>query len=107
MRTEGYNAIMDEIKADIGANRKMDLDVWGANIEWLFSLAAYMYYWRGEVMEGYTPPSATRFVLDEVLEKHWEVGVLLDLDFEDEDVRNVYAVLYRYDAWLRMAGKDY
>lgn len=106
MYTPGYLAIMNEIKTDVGMNRDQGLSVWDSNMCWLFALADYMFYWVGETMEGYTP-SPIRFDVDTALLESPELATLGDLDFNDQDVRDVYAVIYRYDTWLRMAGENY
>lgn len=97
--TPGYYTIMSEVKVMHG-----DSDPWGTNISWMFALADYMWHWCGEILPGYT--SSIEFDMENV---SYELQILLDImdDWEDDDLRQVYKVLSRYDDWLRAAGKNY
>lgn len=103
VNTPGYYAIMSEIKMMHG-----DGDPWGTNGSWMFALADYMWYWCGEILPGYRP-SPVKYDFNTLCERSWELDVLVDIMdlWEDDDIRQVYKVLSRYDDWLRAAGKNY
>lgn len=106
--TSGYYAIMAEAKTDIGMNRDYGLNTWDSNMNWLTALSDYMWHWCGEVLPG-ANPAPGRFQMDALRGENPELDVLMELinDWEDDDIRQVYKVLSRYDGWLRAAGKDY
>lgn len=100
LESEGYNAIMDAVRLyDDPA------DPWGSNIAWLFALADYMYVMNSEIMPGYRPSPIDIDLSDcsSELSELFEINE----DFEDDDVRRVYAILSRRDDWLRLAGRNY
>lgn len=100
VNTSGYYAIMSEVKMMHG-----DEDPWGTNISWMFALGDYMWYWCGEILPDYRP-SPIRFNMKDI---SYELQILVDTldEWEDDDVRQVYKVLSRYDDWLKAAGMNY
>lgn len=98
----GYYAVMSEVKADRDPTAP-----WGSNVAWMFAIADYMWYWCGEKVPGYSP--APHWSMKDDANITYELNVLLDLieEWEDADMLKVYNTLYRYDTWLRMAGKNY
>lgn len=100
VNTPGYYAIMSEVKM-----MHDDRDPWGTNISWMFALADYMWYWCGEILPGYHP-APSKFDMRDI---SYELQILTDAldEWEDDDIRQVYKVLSRYDDWLKAADKNY
>jgi len=100
VNTPGYYSVMAEVKLTHGNG-----DPWGTNISWMFALADYMWYWCGELLPGYRP-SPIKFDMKDI---SYELQVLMDIldEWEDDDIRQVYKVLSRYNDWLKAAGMDY
>lgn len=109
VNTPGYYAIMAEVKQDISVNRDYLGDVYSSNITWMFALCDYMWYWCGEILPGYRP-SPVRFDMEAYLEESHELYTLINGlcdEWTDDDVRQVFKVLSRYDDWLKAAGMNY
>lgn len=100
LESQGYNAIMGEVRLSDDP-----YDPWGSNISWLFALADYMWAINGELLPGYTPSPMGVDLGD----PSYELDMLFEVrsEFEDDDVRRVYAILSRRDDILRMLGKSY
>jgi hypothetical protein len=109
-KTDGYNALMDQVRLDADP-----CDPWGSNIKWLFSIAETVYMHFAEILTEYEPSYCLHALpLDDWksdAESDYHLTVLSELidagPVTLADLKDVYAVLSRYDNWLVKAGKSY
>lgn len=104
--SEGYRALMAEIRME-------DFhDPYAVSSGWLVALAECVYVHSGEVLQDFGPsPMLEVGNLDTL---HWDenpegrVAEMFDYSECDlDDMRRVYAVMYRYDTWVCLAGRNY
>lgn len=103
MVTDGYKYLMGEIKMTYGDN-----DPWGTTMRWLFGLADVVYVEFGKLVKDYRPSPLLNTRDD--LEGYEHDMILAGIDegtVTEEDVWNVYDVMYRYVDILRAAGLNY
>ncbi len=98
LESRGYNITMNEVRMN-----NDPVDSWAGNGGWMFAIADYMLVVFGEVMPDYQP-SPTSFDTDVM---SYELEFLISQKPSSIDLRRVYAVLNRYDNWLRLAGRNY
>jgi hypothetical protein len=105
MKTAGYDALMGEVRlGDFG-------DPHGTSMGWLFTLAEVAYVEFGEVLPEFRPSPALAFGDRPEWDDEPDQCTVFDLidagTVGEDDVRDVYTVLSRYNAWVRLAGRDY
>lgn len=103
LESAGYNHIMCEIRQDVDK-----YDLWGKNIAWMFVLADVAYIEYGVCLPEYRPAAALHTRDDFETEDATVISEYIDDNIIDlYDIERVFAVLSRYDDWLRMAGLNY
>lgn len=104
-KSDGYNLIMTEARTTGDW-----YDPYGAAMGWLFALAEVMYVSYGEMMPEFTP-SIVMVEGDRSSVEGYEAESLFEfIDaglIDDDDIREAYATLSRYDDWVRVAGRNY
>lgn len=101
-KSAGYNALMMEIR--IGDFS----DPWGTAMGWCFALASVLYLECNRRVPDFNPgPLRSRADIED----EYPDSMVLDLYDADtidrDDMLAVFAVLTRYTAWVRLAGRDY
>lgn len=111
MRTDGYTALMEEVRmSDFG-------DPYGAVSGWLFAIGEAMYVIHGQTMPEFRPSPLLRAFRRDCkwfrghVDESWELSTVVDLidggAVSPADLRAVWCVLSRYDEWVRLAGRNY
>lgn len=106
MATPGYTAVMSIIRED-----DITYDPHGTSMGWLFCIADVMHADADDIMPGYRPPAVRERTREHVIEDNSYAVDLFDMldsgQLTHDDLRKVYAILNRFNDWVRLAGRDY
>lgn len=104
--SEGYRYLMTDIRMQVDPG-----DAYGWSMGVLGNLAAAAYMYDGTVLPGYGPSIMHNpgevMEGDEYEQARWIVDDIENGNVTMDDVRRVYAIVDRYNDWVRLAGRDY
>lgn len=106
MGTHGYRAVLNLVRED-----DIKHDPHGTSMGWLFCIADVMHADADDIMPGYRPSPVRERTREDVIEDNPYADTIFDMidsgGLTHDDLRAAYAILDRFNDWVRLAGKDY